>query len=176
MTAVAVNPAACALFGSGRSRRKAANSSKLRTQLLPRHRASVRIIVWHAVRGAMLPTHSVDLLIEEMRSACETLGTRGRTRTTATRWSLRASHSAGGEPCTGPRIGRHTLTMPSYSTVGQPSCGARNNELPSWRSTAMATFVAIMEGVRFDTRLKIVSARWPTGIRAGAEYVMPTMR
>jgi malonate-semialdehyde dehydrogenase (acetylating) / methylmalonate-semialdehyde dehydrogenase len=32
------------------------------------------------------------------------------------------------------------------------------------------------EGVRFYTRLKTMSARWPTGIRAGAEYVMPTMR
>jgi malonate-semialdehyde dehydrogenase (acetylating)/methylmalonate-semialdehyde dehydrogenase len=33
-----------------------------------------------------------------------------------------------------------------------------------------------MEGVRFYTRLKTVTARWPTGIRAGADYVMPTMR
>jgi len=32
------------------------------------------------------------------------------------------------------------------------------------------------EGVRFYTRLKTVTARWPTGIRSGAEYVMPTMR
>jgi malonate-semialdehyde dehydrogenase (acetylating)/methylmalonate-semialdehyde dehydrogenase len=32
------------------------------------------------------------------------------------------------------------------------------------------------EGVRFYTRLKTVTARWPTGIRAGAEYVMPTTR
>jgi malonate-semialdehyde dehydrogenase (acetylating) / methylmalonate-semialdehyde dehydrogenase len=31
-----------------------------------------------------------------------------------------------------------------------------------------------MEGVRFYTRLKAVTTRWPTGIRAGAEYVMPT--
>src|SRR5204863_7250427 len=30
------------------------------------------------------------------------------------------------------------------------------------------------EGVRFYPRLKTVTARWPTGIRAGAEYVMPT--
>jgi len=33
-----------------------------------------------------------------------------------------------------------------------------------------------MEGVRFYTRLKTMTARWPTGVRAGAEYVMPTMR
>jgi len=32
------------------------------------------------------------------------------------------------------------------------------------------------EGVRFYTKLKTITARWPTGIRSGAEYVMPTMR
>jgi malonate-semialdehyde dehydrogenase (acetylating) / methylmalonate-semialdehyde dehydrogenase len=32
------------------------------------------------------------------------------------------------------------------------------------------------EGVHFYTRLKTMTARWPTGVRAGAEYVMPTMR
>jgi len=32
------------------------------------------------------------------------------------------------------------------------------------------------DGVRFYTRLKTVTARWPTGIRAGAEYAMPTAR
>jgi malonate-semialdehyde dehydrogenase (acetylating)/methylmalonate-semialdehyde dehydrogenase len=32
------------------------------------------------------------------------------------------------------------------------------------------------EGVRFYTKLKTVTARWPTGIRAGAEFVMPTMK
>lgn len=30
------------------------------------------------------------------------------------------------------------------------------------------------EGVHFYTRLKTVTSRWPTGIRAGAEYVFPT--
>jgi len=33
-----------------------------------------------------------------------------------------------------------------------------------------------MAGVGFYTHLKTVTARWPTGIRAGAEHVMPTMR
>jgi malonate-semialdehyde dehydrogenase (acetylating)/methylmalonate-semialdehyde dehydrogenase len=32
------------------------------------------------------------------------------------------------------------------------------------------------EGVRFYTKLKTVISRWPTGIRAGAEFTMPTMR
>jgi malonate-semialdehyde dehydrogenase (acetylating)/methylmalonate-semialdehyde dehydrogenase len=32
------------------------------------------------------------------------------------------------------------------------------------------------EGVRFYTRLKTITTRWPTGIRGGADFVMPTMR
>jgi malonate-semialdehyde dehydrogenase (acetylating)/methylmalonate-semialdehyde dehydrogenase len=32
------------------------------------------------------------------------------------------------------------------------------------------------EGVRFYTRLKTITSRWPTGIREGADFVMPTMR
>ncbi|MDQ8726180.1 CoA-acylating methylmalonate-semialdehyde dehydrogenase [Bradyrhizobium sp. LHD-71] len=32
------------------------------------------------------------------------------------------------------------------------------------------------EGVRFYTRLKTVTSRWPTSIAQGAEFVMPTMR
>ena len=32
------------------------------------------------------------------------------------------------------------------------------------------------EGVRFYTRLKTITTRWPTGIRKGADFVMPTMR
>ncbi len=31
------------------------------------------------------------------------------------------------------------------------------------------------EGVRFFTKFKAVTSRWPTGIRAGAEFVMPTL-
>lgn len=33
-----------------------------------------------------------------------------------------------------------------------------------------------MEGLRFYTKLKTVTARWPTGIRKGAEFVMPVMK
>jgi malonate-semialdehyde dehydrogenase (acetylating)/methylmalonate-semialdehyde dehydrogenase len=32
------------------------------------------------------------------------------------------------------------------------------------------------EGIRFYTRLKTITARWPTGIRAGADFAMPTMK
>ncbi|GLS17782.1 methylmalonate-semialdehyde dehydrogenase (acylating) [Labrys miyagiensis] len=32
------------------------------------------------------------------------------------------------------------------------------------------------EGVRFYTKLKTITSRWPTGIRSGADFVMPTMK
>jgi malonate-semialdehyde dehydrogenase (acetylating)/methylmalonate-semialdehyde dehydrogenase len=32
------------------------------------------------------------------------------------------------------------------------------------------------DGVRFYTRLKTVTARWPTGVRTQAEFTMPTMK
>jgi malonate-semialdehyde dehydrogenase (acetylating)/methylmalonate-semialdehyde dehydrogenase len=32
------------------------------------------------------------------------------------------------------------------------------------------------DGVRFYTQLKTVTSRWPTGIRGGAEFTMPTMK
>jgi len=32
-----------------------------------------------------------------------------------------------------------------------------------------------MEGVRFYTKQKAITARWPTGIRAGADFVIPTL-
>jgi malonate-semialdehyde dehydrogenase (acetylating)/methylmalonate-semialdehyde dehydrogenase len=33
-----------------------------------------------------------------------------------------------------------------------------------------------LEGVRFYTKLKTITSRWPTGARTGADFVMPTMR
>jgi len=32
------------------------------------------------------------------------------------------------------------------------------------------------DGVRFYTRLKTVTSRWPTATREGAQFVMPTMK
>tara|TARA_B100000700_G_scaffold331404_1_gene463857 strand:+ start:2077 stop:3570 length:1494 start_codon:yes stop_codon:yes gene_type:complete len=32
------------------------------------------------------------------------------------------------------------------------------------------------EGVRFYTKLKTITSRWPSGIRSGSEFVMPTMK
>jgi malonate-semialdehyde dehydrogenase (acetylating)/methylmalonate-semialdehyde dehydrogenase len=31
------------------------------------------------------------------------------------------------------------------------------------------------EGVRFYTKLKTMTARWPTGIRSGADFSIPVM-
>jgi len=33
-----------------------------------------------------------------------------------------------------------------------------------------------MEGVRFYTKLKTMTARWPTNMTAGAEFTMPVLR
>ncbi len=32
------------------------------------------------------------------------------------------------------------------------------------------------EGVRFYTRAKYVTTRWPSGLRGGAEYIVPTLK
>ena len=33
-----------------------------------------------------------------------------------------------------------------------------------------------MEGVRFYTKLKTITSRWPSGIRSNPEFIMPTMK
>lgn len=45
-----------------------------------------------------------------------------------------------------------------------------------WKNSAFGAHgMHGMEGVNFYTRLKTVTSRWPTGIRDGAEFVMPVM-
>ena len=34
----------------------------------------------------------------------------------------------------------------------------------------------LSEGVRFYTKLKTITSRWPSGIRSNPEFVMPTMK
>jgi malonate-semialdehyde dehydrogenase (acetylating) / methylmalonate-semialdehyde dehydrogenase len=46
---------------------------------------------------------------------------------------------------------------------------------PSIHRRLSAPLHAWPEGVRFYTKQKAVTSRWPTGIRAGAEFKMPTM-
>ena len=46
-----------------------------------------------------------------------------------------------------------------------------------WKQSAFGDMAQHgMEGVRFYTKLKTVTSRWPTGIRAGSEFVMPVMK
>jgi malonate-semialdehyde dehydrogenase (acetylating)/methylmalonate-semialdehyde dehydrogenase len=46
-----------------------------------------------------------------------------------------------------------------------------------WRRSSFADHAMHgMEGVRFYTRLKTVTSRWPEGASAAAEFVMPTMK
>ena len=33
-----------------------------------------------------------------------------------------------------------------------------------------------IEGVRFYTKLKTITSRWPSGIRSNPEFIMPTMK
>ncbi len=33
-----------------------------------------------------------------------------------------------------------------------------------------------IEGVRFYTKLKTITSRWPSGIRSDPEFIMPTMK
>ncbi len=45
-----------------------------------------------------------------------------------------------------------------------------------WKSSAFGDINQHgMEGVRFYTKTKTVTSRWPTGVRAGAEFVIPTL-
>jgi malonate-semialdehyde dehydrogenase (acetylating)/methylmalonate-semialdehyde dehydrogenase len=47
----------------------------------------------------------------------------------------------------------------------------------AWKRSLFGDMAAHgMEDARFYTRLKTLIARRPTGIPAGAEYVVPTMR
>lgn len=46
-----------------------------------------------------------------------------------------------------------------------------------WKRSAFGDRNAYgMEAVGFYTKIKTTTARWPTGIRSGAEFVMPTMK
>jgi malonate-semialdehyde dehydrogenase (acetylating)/methylmalonate-semialdehyde dehydrogenase len=33
-----------------------------------------------------------------------------------------------------------------------------------------------MDGVSFYTRVKTVTSRWPTGVRSGSDFAMPTLK
>jgi len=59
---------------------------------------------------------------------------------------------------------RATFVSPSSSAGSETGFGG-------WKASIFGDHgVYGMEGVRFYTKLKTVTARWPTGIRAGAEF------
>ena len=57
-----------------------------------------------------------------------------------------------------------------------PAKGALVAAEPVKRSLFGQSNVHGSEGVRFYTRTKTVTARWPSGIRQGADYSIPTLR
>ena len=68
------------------------------------------------------------------------------------------------------RIGMVGVNVPIPVPVAQHSFGG-------WKRSLFGDHhMHGPEGVRFYTRLKTVTERWPSGIRQGAEYVMPVLR
>lgn len=61
------------------------------------------------------------------------------------------------------------INIPIPVPVGYHSFGG-------WKNSAFSDMgMHGMEGVRFYTKLKTVTARWPSGIRSGVEFSLPTM-
>ena len=78
------------------------------------------------------------------------------------------------------RRGARLRAPASRSAWSASTCRSRCR----WRSTSFGGWKRSLfgdhhmygpEGVRFYTRYKTVTQRWPTGARRGAEYVMPTL-
>ena len=101
-------------------------------------------------------------------------------------FETRSSWSTNTNTATAPRSSPATATPRASSQPRADRHGRRQRADPGadgvpqlWRLEALAVRRhggLRQRGVRFYTRLKTVTSRWPTGIRAGAEYAMPTMR
>ena len=68
-------------------------------------------------------------------------------------------------------VGMVGINVPIPVPVAYPLASAAG----SGRCSA-TTHIHGPEGVRFYTRLKTVTARWPAGIRAGAEFNFPSLK
>ena len=99
-------------------------------------------------------------------------GGRSGRRSTSTATASRSSPATATPPAPSPTTSR--------SAWSGSTCRSRCR----WRSTRSAAGRRSLfgdhhmhgpEGVRFYTRLKTITTRWPTGMRAEAEFVMPTM-
>jgi len=77
-------------------------------------------------------------------------------------------------------IARGSTRTTCRSAWSASTCRSRADGLPQLRRLeALAVRPAAHarpDGIRFYTRMKTITARWPTGIRAGAEFSMPTMK
>ncbi len=61
--------------------------------------------------------------------------------------------------------------------VNWPTGGVRQRSSGGWKRSLFGDMhVHGPEGVRFYTRLKAITARWPTSGAGTAEFVMPTMK
>ncbi len=70
---------------------------------------------------------------------------------------------------TNSKIGMVGVNVPIPVPVAYHSFGG-------WKRSLFGDmYVHGAEGVRFYTKLKTITSRWPTGIREGAEFVIPTM-
>lgn len=86
-------------------------------------------------------------------------------------------HFIGGHP--------HEGTSGRFGDVFNPGMVGVNVPIPvpmafhsfgGWKRSLFGDhYVHGPEGVRFYTRLKTITSRWPTGIRQGAEFKMPVL-
>ncbi len=68
------------------------------------------------------------------------------------------------------QVGMVGVNVPIPVPVGYHSFGG-------WKQSSFADHgMHGMEGVRFYTRLKTITSRWPSGIRAGVDFSLPTVR
>ena len=57
----------------------------------------------------------------------------------------------------------YRIQLQTFEAIGAPVGG--------WKASIFGDHgIYGMEGVRFYTKLKTITARWPTGIRSGAEF------
>jgi hypothetical protein len=70
---------------------------------------------------------------------------------------------------------REPATEAARGLSGSGSCFRRLRSRHAASSRATLRSSGITTSVRFYTKQKAVTSRWPTSIRAGGEFKMPTM-
>ena len=151
----------------------------------PRHRRPRRTHYPRATASSSAPasstTSSPRCVSTRKRSSAPSSASSAST-TSKTPSSSSTSTSTATAPASSPA----TATPPATSAAAcRPAWSASTCPSPCpWPSTASADGSARLfgdhsiygpEGVRFYTRLKTITARWPTGIRTGVDTSMPTL-